>query len=135
MVAQLGIEPMTTRCLVVVLTTKLLGRLGFFWSSRPEHNQKPEAHRQTPPISIARSFQHAEKNLRFPPGAQSTALWPLAVWLGGVVGWRPEATGAKPRNALARPGLACINETELHLNLVEIRPAGSQAKFSTGGAI
>ena len=25
MVAQLGIEPMTTRCLVVALTTKLLG--------------------------------------------------------------------------------------------------------------
>ena len=31
-------------------------------------------------------------------------------------------------------GLACINETELHLNSVEIRPTGSQAKFSTGGA-
>ena len=26
MVAQLGIEPMTTRCLVVALTTKLLGQ-------------------------------------------------------------------------------------------------------------
>ena len=31
-------------------------------------------------------------------------------------------------------GLACINETELHLNLAEIRPTGSQAKFSTAGA-
>ena len=27
-VTQMGIEPVTTRCLVVVLTTKLLGRLG-----------------------------------------------------------------------------------------------------------
>ena len=38
-VTQLGIEPMTTRCLVVVLTTKLLGlcklvygRGGLFWA-------------------------------------------------------------------------------------------------------
>ena len=30
-------------------------------------------------------------------------------------------------------GLACINETELHPNLVEIRPTGSQAKKLLAG--
>ena len=30
-VTQLGIEPMTTRCLVVALTTKLLGRVTDTW--------------------------------------------------------------------------------------------------------
>jgi hypothetical protein len=32
-VAQLGIEPVTTRCHVVVLTTKLLGRIFGCWNS------------------------------------------------------------------------------------------------------
>ena len=32
-VTQMGIEPMTTRCLVVALTTKLLGRRGGVFSA------------------------------------------------------------------------------------------------------
>ena len=32
-------------------------------------------------------------------------------------------------------GHACINETELHPNLAEIRPTGSQVKKSTSGAL
>ena len=44
----------------------------FFWSSRPEHNQKPPT--DTANRAIARSFQHAEKSSFFRRGGSPPPL-------------------------------------------------------------